>query len=69
MTTISRQELQEKIDRRDSFYLFEVLPTMYWKKHHLPGAKSLPPDQVETLVPQLVPDKRSEIVVYCWNFT
>lgn len=69
MSTISRQELQEKIARGDSFHLFEVLPRMYWRKHHLPGAKSLPLEQVETLVPQLVPDKRSEIVVYCWNFT
>lgn len=66
---ISRNELHEKIVRGDPFHLFEVLPTMYWRKHHLPGAVSLPPDQVETLVPQLVPDKRAEIIVYCWNFT
>lgn len=69
MSTISREELHEKIERGDAFHLFEVLPTMYWRKHHLPGAKSLPPDQVVSLVPQIVPDKRSEIVVYCWDFT
>jgi rhodanese-related sulfurtransferase len=67
--TISREELHEKITRGDAFHLFEVLPKMYWRKHHLPGAQSLPPDEIATLVPQLVPDKRSEIVVYCWNFT
>ena len=69
MSQITRAELREKIERGDRFHLFEVLPTMYWRKHHLPGAVSLPPEQVESLVPQLVPDKRAEIVVYCWNFT
>jgi rhodanese-related sulfurtransferase len=69
VSVISRAELHEKIERGDGFHLFEVLPTMYWRKHHLPGSVSLPPEQVESLVPQLVPDKRAEIVVYCWNFT
>jgi rhodanese-related sulfurtransferase len=42
---------------------------MYWRKHHLPGARSLPLEDVESTIPGLVPDKRAEIVVYCWNFT
>jgi rhodanese-related sulfurtransferase len=67
--TISRDELYEKIQRGDRFFLFEVLPRMYWRKHHLPGARSLPLDEVESTVPTLVPDQRAEIVVYCWNFT
>lgn len=65
---ISREELLEKVQRGDAFYLFEVLPKMYWRKHHLPGARSLPLDEIAK-VPELVPDKRAEIVVYCWNFT
>ena len=65
--TISRDELNEKITRGDAFVLFEVLGRQYWRKHHLPGALNLPPDQVTTLVPQLVPDKAAEIIVYCWN--
>jgi rhodanese-related sulfurtransferase len=67
--TIARDELQAKIERGDPLFVFEVLPTMYWRKHHLPGAKSLPPSQVRELVPQLVPDKDAEIVLYCWDFT
>jgi rhodanese-related sulfurtransferase len=67
--TISREELHAKLERGDRFALFEVLPTMYWRKHHLPGAKSLPPALVEELVPRLVPDKDAEIVLYCWDFT
>ena len=65
--TITREELQRKIERGDAFHLFEVLGRMYWRKHHLPGAVSLPPDEVTTLAPQLVPDKGAEIVVYCWD--
>jgi rhodanese-related sulfurtransferase len=66
---ISREELQQKIQRGDEFHLFEVLPRMYWRKHHLPGALSLPLEDVESKILELVPDKRAEIVVYCWNFT
>jgi rhodanese-related sulfurtransferase len=65
--TISRDELHAKITRGDRFALFEVLPRMYWRKHHLPGAASLPPDQVAALVPERVPDRSEEIVLYCWN--
>ena len=67
-TPISREELHAKIQRGDAFHLFEVLPRMYWRKHHLPGARSLPLDEIRT-VATLVPDKRAEIVVYCWDFT
>ena len=65
--TITLDELLEKIDRKDPCHLFEVLAPMYFRKHHLPGAVNLPPGEVRTLVPQLVPDRRAEIVVYCWD--
>ena len=65
--TISRTELHEKIMRGDQFALFEVLPPMYFRKHHLPTARNLPPAEVATVVPQLVPDKGTEIVLYCWD--
>lgn len=64
---ITRDELRAKIERGDAFHLFEVLGRPYWRKHHLPGAVNLPPDQVEQLTPQLVPDRSAEIVVYCWD--
>jgi rhodanese-related sulfurtransferase len=65
--TITRDELREKIERGSALHLFEVLPVGYWRKHHLPGAKSLPPDRVEELTPQLVPDRGAEVVLYCWD--
>jgi rhodanese-related sulfurtransferase len=66
-STISRDELNAKIQRHDVFHLFEVMAPMYFRKHHLPGARNLPPSQVEELIPQLVPDKDAEIVLYCWD--
>jgi rhodanese-related sulfurtransferase len=65
--TISREELREKIARGDPFHLFEVLGKMYFRKHHLPGARNLPPDEVRALAPALVPERDAEIVLYCWD--
>ena len=66
-TTISRDELRAKIERKDPFFLFEVLPEMYFRKHHLPGALLMPPTDVEATISRLVPDKNAEIVLYCWD--
>jgi rhodanese-related sulfurtransferase len=65
--TITREELRNKIERRDAFHLFEVLPEPYYRKHHLPGAVHLPPNDVATVAERLVPDHDAEIVVYCWD--
>ena len=64
---ISREELRGKIDRGDSFFLFEVLPEPYYRKHHLPGAVHLPPNDVIATVERLAPDRHAEIVLYCWD--
>lgn len=63
--TISRDELKQKIDRKDDFRLVETLPATAYHHNHLPGAINLPPDQVTTLASQLLPDKSADIVVYC----
>ena len=69
VATISREELKQKIDRADKFYLVETLPAQTYHHVHLPGALNLPPDQVRQLAPSLLPDKAAEIVVYCANPT
>ena len=66
---ISRDELKEKIDRRDRFFLVETLAPNYYNDAHLPGAINLPPDLVRKLAPKLLPDKAAEIVVYCGKLT
>ena len=63
--TISRDDLKRKIDRGEQFLLVETLPAATYHHAHLPGAINLPPDQVAQLAPTLLPDKSSDIVVYC----
>lgn len=65
--TIEREELRSMIERGERFHLFEVAAPMYYRKHHLPGARNVPPALVRELVPQLVPDREAPIVVYCWD--
>ena len=64
---IARDELKAKIERKDAFFLFEVLPEMYFRKHHLPGALHMPPTDIEGTITRLVPDKQAEVVLYCWD--
>ena len=63
--TISRDELKRKIDNHDDFLLVETLPEASFQHAHLPGALNLPPDRVESLAPEMLPDKNAEIIVYC----
>lgn len=44
--TITRDELKQKIDRKDDFVLIETLPATAYHHAHLPGAINLPPDRV-----------------------
>jgi rhodanese-related sulfurtransferase len=63
--TISRDELKQKLDRKDNFLLVETLPATAYHHKHLPGAINLPPENVTTLASQVLPDLSAEIVVYC----
>jgi rhodanese-related sulfurtransferase len=62
---IGRQELKDKIDRRESFVLLETLSPEHFQHVHLPGARNLPPDRVEQLSGVLIPSKQMEVVTYC----
>jgi rhodanese-related sulfurtransferase len=62
---VERKELKWKMDRAEPFVLLEILPEEDYRKGHLPGALSVPPDRVAELVPDLVRDREAEIVVYC----
>jgi rhodanese-related sulfurtransferase len=65
LKTISREELKEKIDRKDPFLLVETLAPEKYQQAHLPGAINLPPERLSELAPKLLPDKNALIVVYC----
>ncbi len=65
MKTITREELKEKMDRGDDFVVLEVLGEASYRREHLPGAiRYGDVDQI----PDLLPDKSTEVVAYCSNF-
>jgi len=57
--------LKEKIERGDDFVLLEVLSEASYNRAHLPGAVRF---QDMDLIPDLLPDKTTEVVAYCSNF-
>jgi len=63
--TISREDLQNKINRGDKFLLVETLPKVAYDHAHLRGAINLPPDKIQDLAASLLPDKTADIIVYC----
>ena len=65
MKTVSREDLKEKIERGDDFVLLEVLSEASYNRAHLPGAVRF---QDMDLIPDLLPDKTTEVVAYCSNF-
>jgi len=62
---VERKELKWRMDRAEPFVLLEILPEEEYRKGHLPGALSVPPDRVAELVPALVSDRETEIITYC----
>ena len=57
MPSISREELLRALGR-ENLILVEVLPREYYERAHLPGAVSIPADEIASLAPSLLPDKR-----------
>lgn len=64
--TITEDEVAAHIEAGTAT-LVEALPRANYDNGHLPGALSLPHDQVDELAPELLPDKDAAIVVYCAN--
>jgi rhodanese-related sulfurtransferase len=63
--SIDREELKNKIDRREPFVLLETLSPEHFQHVHLPGARNAPPDRIRDLAPVLIRDKDTEVVTYC----
>ena len=66
---IGREELRRKIEAGDDFVLVDALPTIAYAGAHLPGAVSIPPERLDTLVARRIPSLDTEVVVYCANPT
>lgn len=64
MNLITREDLKEKIDRRDKFYLIMVLGDWQYRAKHIPGSLNIS-TQEDPKMKEL--SKDDEIVVYCSN--
>jgi rhodanese-related sulfurtransferase len=64
---ITRDELWAKVERGDDFILLETLAPETYAYGHLPGALNLPPGEVKRRAHELIPNRDTEVVVYCGN--
>ncbi len=63
--SIGRESLQQKIESGDEFVLVDALSPMSYATSHLPGAINLPPDSVDGRAQRRIPDRSTEVIVYC----
>jgi rhodanese-related sulfurtransferase len=66
---ISREALWSKIERGDELVIVDALAPVSFAASHLPGAINIPPQVVDERAPRRIPDRDTEIVVYCANPT
>ena len=64
--TISTEDLKSKLDRKQVTVVETLAPERY-REAHLPGALNIPPERINELAPQLLPNKDAEIITYCTN--
>lgn len=62
LETISRAQLLERLDR-DDVVVVDVRPDAEYAAGHVPGAISIPPDQLDELLAHLPGDR--DVVAYC----
>jgi len=62
---ISREGLRDKIENGETFVLVDALSPMSFAASHLPGAINLTPGWVDDRARRRIPDRNTEIVVYC----
>ena len=67
--TVTREELQRKIERGEEFVLVDALAPISFAASHLPGAISMPPGTVDERAAKRIPDQDTEVVVYCTSET
>jgi rhodanese-related sulfurtransferase len=66
---INRESLWQKMQRGDDFVLVVALPPLAYAASHLPNAINMPPDDVAARARRRIPDRETEIVVYCASAT
>jgi rhodanese-related sulfurtransferase len=66
LPTVTAEELHRKLEGGEMFVLVDALAPMIYAHSHLPGAINLPSADVDPQrVARRIPDRSTEIVVYC----
>ena len=69
MKTINGQQLKQQLDAGHALVVVEALPKAYYQKGHIPGAASLPLDELNQRAAALIPELDAQVVVYCASAT
>jgi rhodanese-related sulfurtransferase len=69
LAEISRDQLRQKLESGETFVLVDALAPMSFAHSHLPGAINLPPEWVDERGPRRIPNRDTEVVVYCASST
>ncbi|MBR2071005.1 MAG: rhodanese-like domain-containing protein [Phascolarctobacterium sp.] len=63
--TMTTQELQNKLNAKESFVLLDVRTQEEYNAGYIAGAILLPYDEINAKATIVLPDKEKEIVLYC----
>jgi rhodanese-related sulfurtransferase len=61
----SIQDVQQRLERGERFYLVDVREESEWAKGHLPGATHLGKGIIERDIEEKIPDPGAPIILYC----
>jgi rhodanese-related sulfurtransferase len=64
---ITRTDLLAKIAANSELVIIDALPRSAFDRGHIPGAISIPSEQILARATELMPDRTTEIVAYCKN--
>lgn len=62
---LSIQEVKTKLDNQEQFYFIDVREDHEWQQGHITNAEHLGRGIIERDIENKIPDKTSEIVLYC----
>src|SRR5688572_12324099 len=65
METISRDEVKSLIDAGEKVAIIDTLPRAEYEEGHIPGALSMPLQELRKLAPKILRDKDQQIITYC----
>jgi rhodanese-related sulfurtransferase len=67
LARVSRETLWQKLESGEELVLVDALPPMTFAMSHLPGAVNIPPEGCERWAARRIPEKTTQVVVYCQN--